>query len=462
VDTTAGEERIMTTASPAPPTTPGEAAELARLRDEVAGLKAELAAGRRRRAGPTAVRRVASAILVALAAFALVAGVVGFWGARTALNTDRWVATVAPLPQDPRVATAVATYATDQLFRVVDVEQRLRDVLPQQAAFVAGPVAGQLREQIRRTVDDVLRSDRFQVVWVELNRRVHQRVTAVLEGESDVVVARADRIDIDLLPLINQALRALSAQLPTLFGKQITLPDLSSGAIPENLRTRVEEQLGVPLPANFAQFTVYDAGRLWAAQEAVASTKRNLVLLAVAAVVLLLAAFAVSPHRRRTAVQLGIWLVVAAVVVTAVLRGVRRQVLGEVPAGVYRDGVDAAMTAVFGSLRERGIQLVWIGVILALLAYLVGPGRLPVWLRRQVARGGTWAWQHGRTGTAKAPAFIASHLDPVRIAGLVVAAVLALALSSWTALLVIVLLLAVYEAGVTLIARRELVTAGGR
>ena len=34
-------------------------------------------------------------------------------------------------------------------------------------------------------------------------------------------------------------LRQLSDQLPTLFGRTITLPDLSSGEIPDNLRARV-------------------------------------------------------------------------------------------------------------------------------------------------------------------------------------------------------------------------------
>jgi hypothetical protein len=454
---------MMTTASPAPPTAPGgqepppvapvQDDELIRLRSEVAVLKAQLATGPRRRTGLTGLRRVLAAILVALSAFALVTGVVGFWAARTTMNTERWVATVAPLPQDPKVAAAVAAYSTDQLFQVLNVEQRLREVLPPQAAFVAGPISGQLREQIRRTVDKVLQSDRFQAVWVELNRRLHQRIMAVLEGKSDLIVAGQDRIQIDLLPLINQAIRALSAELPTLFGKQITLPDLSSGAIPDNLRTRVEDQLGIALPANFAQFTVYDSGKLWAAQQAVATAKRDLVLFAVATVLLLIAAFAVSPRRRRTAVQLGIWLVIAAVVVTAVLRAVRRQVLDQVPTGVYRDGVDAAMTSIFALLRERGIQLIWIGALLALIAYLVGPGRLPVWLRRQVARGSAAAWRAGRAGARRAPDFISRYLDPVRIAGLVVAVVLALVLSSWTALLVIVVLLAIYEVGVTLIAR---------
>jgi hypothetical protein len=443
-----------------PPDRPDDAAEaeeLARLRSEVSVLHARLDNRRRRASIIGGLRRIIAAVLVAVAAFALVGSVVGVWAATTALNTDRWVTTVAPLPKNPQVAAAVAEYTTTQVFRAVDVEQRLRTVLPPQAAFVAGPVAGQLRDAVRKTVNNVLQSDRFQPIWVELNRRAHQRALAIINGTSDVVVARENRVDIDLLPLINQVLRALSAQLPTMFGKQITLPDLSSGAIPDNLRSRVQDALGVPLPANFAQFTVYDSGQLQAVQKAVESAKRDLVLYVLGTIALLLLALLVSPARRRTLLQLGLWLVVAAVVVTAALRAVRTQLLEQVPAGVYRDGVAATVTTVFSVLRTRGTQLIWIGAILAVLMYLIGPGRGPRWLRHQLAAGlratgrGIRAGGHGVA--AHGPGWTATHLDLLRVGGVVVAAVVALLLSSWTSLLVVAVVLAAYEVLVTVVGR---------
>jgi hypothetical protein len=431
--------------------------ELTRLRAEVTTLQEQLDRRRRRASTVAVLRRVAAAVLIAISAFSLVFGVVGVWAANTALNTDRWVATVAPLPRDPHVAAAVAQYTTTQVFQAIDVEQRLRSVLPAQAAFVAGPLTSQLQDAVRRTVDDVLQSDRFQRLWVEINRRAHARAVAVLEGRSEVVAVRESRIDIDLLPLINQVLRELSAHLPTLFGKQIALPDLSSGAIPDNLRARVQDALGVPLPANFAQFTVYDSGRLWAAQQAVATARRGLVVSVIGTLLLLIIAVAVSPARRRTVLQLGVWLVIAAVAVTAVLRAVRAQLLEEVPTGLYRDGVAAALTTVFSGLRTRGEQIIWIGVALAVLAYLIGPGRVPTWLRRTVATGvraasraiGTGA----RTAAAHGPELVARHLDLLRIGGLVVGIVFALIVSSWAALLVTAVAVAAYEVLVTVIAR---------
>ncbi|MEV4637563.1 hypothetical protein AB0J80_09450 [Actinoplanes sp. NPDC049548] len=436
---------------------PADDAELERLRAEVSALHDRLDTRRRRSSILHNLRRFTAAVLIALTAFALVFSVVGVWSARTALNTDRWVATVAPLPKDPKVAAAVADYATNQIFIAVDVEQRLRTVLPAQAAFIAGPVADQLRNKVRDTVTTVLQSDQFQRIWVEVTRRAHERAVAVINGTSDVLVVRENRVDIDLLPLINQVLRLLSAQLPTMFGKQVTLPDLSSGAIPDNLRDRVQQTLGVTLPANFAQFSVYDSGQLWAAQQAVKTAKRGLVLGLVGTVLLLLVALVVSPARRRTLLQLGLWLVVAAVAVTAALRAIRAQVLEQVPAGLYRDGADAALTTVFAQLRTRGVQIIWIGVVLAVLMYLIGSGRGPRWLRHHVAIGARAAGRGIRAGAhlaaERGPGWAAQHLDALRIGGVVVAAVLALILSSWTALLVVAVVLAAYEVLVTLIAR---------
>jgi hypothetical protein len=457
------------TAAPAPAGSPAEspagapgdgtADELATLRAEVAGLRAQLARRRRRQVTVTGLRAVLAGVLAACAAVALVAAVVGVWAANTTLNTDRWVATVAPLPKDPRVAAAMSTYTTNEIFRLVDVEHRLRQALPDRAAFLAAPVTGEVRSYVARTVTGLLQTDAFQRIWVAANRRAHVQALSILEGHSQVVTVHGSRVTINLLPLVNQALRAISARLPTLFGHKLSLPDLGSGQLPANLRALVSRALGVTLPADFAQITLYDSGRLRALQLGLVRFKRDVVLLALLALVLLAAALAVSPHRRRTVVQLGLWLMVAAVAVTATVRVSIRQLVGQVPPGVYRDGVAAAVGIVGATLRDRGVQLLWLGGLVALVAYLVGPGRLPRLLRRGVRTGTTSAVRGVRHGTRPAlrrvAGFTARHRDPIRVAGVLVAVVLALLLGSWWALLVVAVGLAGYELAVTAVARRD-------
>ena len=87
--------------------------------------------------------------------------------------------------------------------------------------------------------------------------------------------------------------------------------------------------------------------------------------------------------------------------------------------------------------------------------YLAGPGRFPTALRRWVVTGAGWTRDRVRAIAADEgyAAWVARWLDPLRIGGVVVAAVLLLWLSSWTALFVVGVLLVLYEVGVTLYAR---------
>jgi len=74
--------------------------EVARLRAEVQALHERLDTRARRAAWTVAVRRALAAVAVVVAAFAAVGTLVGVWTARTTFNTERWVQTVAPLPDD--------------------------------------------------------------------------------------------------------------------------------------------------------------------------------------------------------------------------------------------------------------------------------------------------------------------------------------------------------------------------
>ncbi|MEU6847132.1 hypothetical protein ABZ930_35210 [Streptomyces sp. NPDC046716] len=444
---------------PAEPARTAEAGEVERLRAEVAELRDRVGTERRRRARLLLVRRTLAAVLIALVAVVGVTSVVGLWGARTALNTDRWVAAVGPLPQDPDVNSAVSLYLTDQIFDQLDVTRRLSEALPPRASFLAGPVTGAVHDSMERSVSKLLATDRFRALWEGANRRAHERIVTVVEKRNANVRVHGDTVTLNLLPMANNLLIALEAQLPSLFGKKLDLPTLTSGELPPGLHDRVEKALGVRLPADFAQITLHNRHTLSQLQQTVVMSKRALVGLLIAGPVLLALALWAAPDRRRTLLQLGVWLVVTVTVLHAVLRAVRGQLLGQVPQGVYRDGLRAALWTVFTTLRDLGDLLLWLGVGLAVLMYLIGPGRLPVALRRRAAQGvragGQFAARAGtRIGTDRTVLpWIARHADVLRVAGVIVAVLVALLLSSWTALFVVGALLAAYEIAVTLLAR---------
>ncbi|GAA2300439.1 hypothetical protein OKJ48_06155 [Streptomyces kunmingensis] len=437
------------------------AAELERLRAEVAELRDRSGTERRRAARLLTVRRVVAAVLIALVAVVSVTSVVGVWGARTTLNTDRWVAAVGPLPEDPDVNKAVSTYLADEIFDQLDVEQRLSEALPPRASFLAAPVTGAVHDYMRKSVSKLIATDEFQAVWRGANRFAHERIVSILDNSNKTVQVRGDTVTLNLLPIVNNLLNSLEQELPTVFGKKLDLPTLKSGEIPPGLHQRIETALGVDLPENFAQIRLYDRHELGQLQQAVLVFKKSLVGLLIAVPVLLALSLWVSPNRRRTVLQLGLWLVVSVTVLSTVLRAVREQLLHQVPEGVYRDGLQAALWTIFTTLRDRGDQLLWLGVGIAVLAYLVGPGRLPTALRRYTAQGARAAGQFlARAGERAAGdrtlrPWLVRHVDVLRVGGAVVAVLVALLLSSWTALFVVGALLAAYEIALTLLARAD-------
>ncbi|MFI0405559.1 hypothetical protein [Actinomadura sp. 3N508] len=438
---------------------PDGAEELRRLRAEVADLRARLAApppgaAGRERADPNLLRtrRAVAALLVALAGFGLVASVIGVWGARTTLETDRWVATVAPLPENPEVNAAMATYLTDQVFTHLNVRGRLVEALPPRAAFLAGPVTNAVHDHLRGRVQNFMGTERFAALWRQANRFAHAQIVAVAEGRSETVGVRDGTVTLNLLPVINDVLVTVSQELPTLFGKELRLPALSSGEVPADLRQKVETALGVTLPADFGQMAVYQDGDLTGFQDAVLLFKRGLVLLVIGTLACLALALLVASGRRRTLLQFGVAVAGSVMVLSAVLRAVRDRLLEGVPEGLYRQAASVAVHDIFRTLRDRGDLLLWLGVALAVLLYLAGPGRVPVALRRYAVSGSRAAWAAVRSDRFGEQ--VARHLDALRIAGVVAAALVALLFASWVALLVILFVLAAYEAGVTLLAWR--------
>ena len=85
------------------------------------------------------IRRSVVGLLVALSCLLVLLSTTEVWAHRTLLNTPTFVGTVAPVFQDPAVASAVATRATDELFTELNLQARLRDALPPKASCRGRP-----------------------------------------------------------------------------------------------------------------------------------------------------------------------------------------------------------------------------------------------------------------------------------------------------------------------------------
>jgi hypothetical protein len=443
---------------PAEPVEEGPVAtsEVAELRSEAADLRRRLdrrkAWGTRRRRA----RRWFVGVLVALFSVGMVASLIGVWAERTALDTDSFVDTVDPLPRDRDVSRALSAFITEELFVDLDVDQRARDALPDNLQFFVGPLEGIVRDYARGAIVTVLNSNQFERIWDEAVTNAHQLALRVLDGDDPPGVVRRDgEVVVDLLPAIHEIVQRIIAQGPGFLGN-VQLPDLDDDATRGEIRQQLSDRFDINLPADFGEFVVFHEDRLSEASDAVHLAERFVLGVIVVTILFGAGALLLSTDRRRTILQLGLGVAVATYLVFTILRVVVDDLAQIVEEGDNRAAARAAVGIVGRGLRDGAWYVLIAGLLVAVGAYLAGPGRGAVWVRRRTvalarrARGGAETGADAFSGTA-AGRWIETNLDGLRIGGVVVAfAFLLLVDHSWTGVIVLLLLLAAYQIGLTL------------
>lgn len=425
---------------------PPDADQLRAERDALERRVEELEARpqRRRRAA-----RITAVICVTLAVILFAAAIPGTWARRTLLDTDRYVATVAPLARDPAVQEYLARTLTEQLFTSLDVQDRLSASLESRAprlVFLAGPVTNAVEGFVEQRARTLLASEAFATIWAEANRVVHEQVVAVLKGGGQTVQVRNGQVVLNLLPLVDQVLKSMTALVTDLVGHSVTLPEISAEDIPSEAVTKLEGALGIDLPDRFGTVVVYDSEDLAAVQQGVERASRLIVLLVVLFVVFAAAAILISPRKRRTVLQLATACAVVLVLERRFAIAEGNSLVGDVKPenqAAARAVVDQVLG---GLLRYTGWFLV-IALVVIVVALVSGPYPWARRSRRWIADLSRAVVDPVRereaTGVA---AWIAAHRDALMLGGAAFAVlILLLADLSVAGFILLALLLVVYE-----------------
>ncbi|MEI6230453.1 MAG: hypothetical protein WCP81_06940, partial [Actinomycetes bacterium] len=127
-------------------------------------------------------RGIAAWVIFTIAAILLPIALTAFWAQRTLTDTERYVATVAPLSQDPTIQEAVGTLVTDQAVAKLDVENKLDAILPPALAQLGPILAGGVATLVTRGVNAFLTSPDFHQLWVLINTSIQKSTIAALSG----------------------------------------------------------------------------------------------------------------------------------------------------------------------------------------------------------------------------------------------------------------------------------------
>ena len=410
-------------------------AEKAALQAELEELRARQNAARRARG--RRVRRITAGVLVVLTSVSVVAGTVGVWTRRTAFDTERYVALVSDLAQEPEVQAVLADYLTGQTYEALDVEARVMaalaasEALAERADVLAPAISAGARRLIHGLVTRFLDTNVFQDLWPRLVSVGHQKVVALLRGNYEQlpnVVIEEGEVRLNLIPVLAQVIRRLVEAGVGLVAPDVTIPSISAGESPEVARARLSAALGNPLPEDFGQVTILSEQRLSELQDAVRTFDRLVWGLVGLVVILIAVTLLVSVSRRRTLLQLAIGVVAALFLAGIAIRRIRDVLLAGITGGDAREAAREVFAATIGDLRSLGLLVLWTALAVAIVAYLAGR---PPWVARVVVRART-------TDTGGFGGWAADHADGLRVAILAAGAlVLFLTGIGWVSVIVV-------------------------
>jgi hypothetical protein len=287
---------------------------------------------------------------------------------------------------------------------------------------------------------------------VSANRFAHAQLITVLIGDSRALRTTGGQVVLNLVPLVNEALRNVQARASALLGKDITLPAISGSTIPAASCQKIAAAIRRPLPPTCGQIPLFKASALTAAQHAYQAFNRLVLALLIITPLAFAGALWASTRRRRTLLQLTIGGMLALIVVRRAMYWLE----SDLTAGA-RPANRAALSVITGQVLHGFFDVtVWFligGLIVLVVALLTGPYRWAAaaraWARRAAGSAGQLVSAAGGHASSGATVTWARrHLDLLRIGGAVIAALALLIFSvSWVTLLLIAVLLALYELG---------------
>jgi hypothetical protein len=304
------------------------------------------------------------------------------------LNTDEYVATVAPLADDPAVQAAIADRLTNEIVARIDVVDLAREFARQAGMPTDGAVTGVLAGSVGDITENsarlrsaqFVRSAQFGTLWRNANRKAHGQLRTTLTGSGSPVSGPSGSgssvsgpsgsaaakggagMVVDLGPVLDAVKRDIAAH----------------GFIAVN---RVPQ---VPVPV-----TLLQADQVGGMQWYIRWLDAAAAGLALFALGMFAAGIWIAP-RRRVAGLLGCALVVAVLALPLLWNGSIRTCYAariaarglSVPAGlvIYDTATSFLRTAIYAVMTAALLGIAGL--------YLAGPGRLARRVREAVLAGG--------------------------------------------------------------------------
>ncbi len=294
-------------------------------------------------------RTIASWVLIVLACFLAILSVVVVYARDELLNTDTFVATVAPLAKDHAIQIAVATKVSDNLVARTDIEQRVKNALPPKAGFLANPISGAVHTATYQVTLQLVQSSRFQTLWEQALRQSHEQLDNLLLGQKvGALQATNGEVTVDLSQVEDTAKKALAARGLSVFNK-------------------IPNYTGAP-------FVLFQSDQLAKLQRWIRFLNHLALVLPIVSVLLLAGAVLLARDRRRGVVHAASGLAVSMALLLVAANVGRNQYLSSLKASQPKDATAAIIDTVDAALLDTVRTVLIIAAVVAIIAFVVGLG----------------------------------------------------------------------------------------
>ncbi|MEU9114645.1 hypothetical protein AB0D04_23350 [Streptomyces sp. NPDC048483] len=286
-------------------------------------------------------RALGACVLLLIGTLLLPLSLATVWARSELTDTDRYVATVAPLAANRAVQDAIVHDVTNGVMTHVRLDGLLKAIPRTERGALLKRFTRGLREFVDKQVRQVVTGRAFPAIWTGVHRSAHQALDGSLTASGDAPVT------LDLTPILDRVRHQLAGNG---LGLDITqrIPRLS------------------------AKVVLLRAPDVPRARHAYQAVRTAAPLLPSAAALCLLAGLLLARRRRRALICAGAGCAATAALLAAALALLRARALDGLPSVVPRAAASAYADALTGSLRD-GVCVV-IGAALATAAVAaVGP-----------------------------------------------------------------------------------------
>jgi hypothetical protein len=283
---------------------------------------------------------------------------------RQALDTGNWTNTSTQLLASKNVQNSLGAFLVNELYANVDVAGALQQRLPTQFDGLAGPLSGGLRQVADRAAPRLLARPRVQDAWAAANRTAHKEFLNIVNGGGNTVSTQKGEVVLNL--------RSLVDQLASTVGLESQV-----GAVRQK----------VSLPPSTGQLVVMKSKQLETAQDIAKAIKGVSIIFTILSLGLFALGVWLAQGWRRVALRTTGWCFFALGLLVLTVRRLAGNAIVDrlVKTESVKPAAHDAWTIGTSLLWAIAFAFVIYGLVIVVAAWLAGPTRWAVSLRRLLA-----------------------------------------------------------------------------